>query len=411
MKKNYCKTGKIRFNLKLNDTDKEKPAQIFMIFNFDGKRLRYYTGERIHEKNWNKVKQRAKSQYSDSSGLNNTLDSIAEFTIKEYRDARILEKKLTVDYLKSKLDNRNSKTGSNPFYEAIEHYIEVSKNEYTPKTIKNYNTVLNHVKAFSLSKNYHIEFNSIDLKFDEKFRDYLLNDVKITNNSLAKYVKTVKRFMNYAFEKGLHTNTEYLKFKAKTYEPEIIFLSMDVLMKLYNLKISLEKYRRVRDVFCFGCFTGLRYSDIKNLKKDNIKDGFIHVNTIKTTEPTTIPITKHGTEIIERYSEFPGDFLLPALSMQRMNTYLKDLAEFAKIDEKILIIKYKGAERIETYKPFHELLTTHVARKTFITNALEKGMPTEVIMDITTHKSHRTFKRYYKIQDDFKKKEMEKVFG
>lgn len=411
MEKTYCKNGKVRFNLKVNGKDSEKPAQIFMIFNFDGERLRYYTGERIHKKYWNISKQRAKSQYNDSSGLNNTLDSIAEHTVKEYRDARILEKKISVEYLKGKLDNRNNKHGSNSFFDTIDHYVEISKNDYTPKTIKNYNTVINHLKAFSSKKNYAIEFNSIDLKFEERFKDYLLKDVKLTNNSLAKYLKTVKRFMNYTFGLGLHTNTEYLKFKVKTYEPEIIFIPWDVLMKLYNLKVSIKTYDLVRDVFCFESFTGLRYSDIQNLKKDDLKDGYIHVITKKKTEPTTIPVTKYTKEIIDKYSEYPGKYLLPTYSNQRMNKYLKDLGAFAKINEKILIVKFRGAERLETRVPLHEILTTHVGRKTFITNSLEKGMPLPVIMDITTHTDQRSFKRYLKITDEFKKREMEKVFG
>lgn len=411
MKKYYCKNGKVRFNLKLNDKDKEKPAQIFMIFNFDGKRLRYYTGERIHKNHWNISKQRAKGQYSGSLSLNDTLDSIAEFTVKEYRDARLLEKKVTVDYLKRKLDSRNNKLGGNTFFDTIDHYVEISKNNYAPKTIKNYNTVINHLKTFSQTKNYHIEFNSIDQKFEEKFKDYLLNDIKITNNSLAKYFKTIKRFMNYTFDLGLHTNTEHMKFKVKEYEPEIIFITWDVLLELYKLKVSVKTYDLVRDVFCFECFTGLRYSDIQNLKKDDLKDGYIHVVTKKKSEPTTIPITKYTREIIDKYSDNTGEYLLPTYSNQRMNKYLKELAAFAKIDKKILIVKFRGAERIEHYVPLHEILTTHVGRKTFITNSLEKGMSLPVIMDITTHKDQRSFRRYLKITNEFKKKEMEKVFG
>jgi integrase len=411
MKKQYCKNGKIRFNLKLDEKDNKKPGQIFMTFNFDGKRLRYYTGERIQNNQWNITKQRAKSQSIGSSSLNDTLDSLSEFIVKEYRDAKLLEKKVTIDYLKRKLDNRNNKLRGNTFFDTIDHYVEISKNDYTPKTIKNYNTVINHLKTFSQKKNYHIEYNSIDQKFEEKFKDYLLNDVKITNNSVAKYIKTIKRFMNYTFGLGLHTNTEYMKFKVKTYEPEIIFIGWEVLMKLYNLKVSVKTYDLVRDVFCFECFTGLRYSDIQNLKKDDLKDGYIHVITKKKTEPTTIPVTKYTKEIINKYSENQGEYLLPTYSNQRMNKYLKELGAFADINEKILIVKFRGAERTETHVPLHEILTTHIGRKTFITNSLEKGMPLPVIMDITTHKDQRSFRRYLKITDDFKKKEMEKVFG
>jgi len=104
-------------------------------------------------------------------------------------------------------------------------------------------------------------------------------------------------------------------------------------------------------------------------------------------------------------------FLFPRISNQKMNDYLKDLGKLLEFNEKVTIVSYRGSERIEESKFKHELLTTHIARKTFITNALDRGMPSEVIMDITGHGSHKVFKRYYKIIDAQRKREMEKAFN
>ncbi len=94
-----------------------------------------------------------------------------------------------------------------------------------------------------------------------------------------------------------------------------------------------------------------------------------------------------------------------------MNDYLKELGELAEINQPVHILHYSGTKRIEKVVPKYKVLTSHIARKTFITNALAKGMPTEVIMDITTHKSYRAFQRYFKIVDEHKREQMEKVFG
>ena len=103
--------------------------------------------------------------------------------------------------------------------------------------------------------------------------------------------------------------------------------------------------------------------------------------------------------------------LFPAISNQKMNTYLKELGKLTELNEPVQIIRFRGSERIEKIVPKYEVLTSHVARKTFITNAMIRGMSTEVIMDITTHHSYKSFQRYFKIVDDHKKSQMDKVFG
>ena len=133
------------------------------------------------------------------------------------------------------------------------------------------------------------------------------------------------------------------------------------------------------------------------------------MRTQKTHQIIDIPLNGFALSILAKYSEYPNP--LPVISNQKMNRYLKELCKEAKIDSIIKIIKYKGNERIEETFKKYEVIGTHTARRTFISLSLEKGMKPDVIMAITGHKTYRMMQKYLKIADDFKRDEMDKVWG
>lgn len=399
----------IKFNLK-SYADENAKAQIFLIFNFDGNRLRYYTGKRIEPKYWDKSKQRAKTNYSSAVSLNQFLKTTANFLEDKYNELKILGKKITIDVLKDELNNRFNTTNGEDVFERFEEFLSSSVNVRAHTTIKRIKTTLSRLREFSEAKKCRITFDTIDLGFDERFKDFLINDKKQTNNTVAKHYKSLKVFLNWATERGYNTNHEFQKFKAKQVDGEIYFLTWDELMKLFYLEITNPKLDRVRDIFCFGCFTGLRFSDILNLKQDNVNNDTIQIQTLKTKGKTIIPLNKYSRMVYEKHKSNETYTLFNSISNQKMNEYLKELGELAEINDPVQIIHYRGTERIEKIVPKYEVLTSHVARKTFITNAMMRGMSTEVIMDITTHNSYKSFQRYFKIVDEHKRTQMNKAF-
>ena len=132
----------------------------------------------------------------------------------------------------------------------------------------------------------------------------------------------------------------------------------------------------------FCCFTGLRYSDVHNLKKSDIRDGYIEITTVKTAERLIIELNNHSKAILDKYKdvEFEGHKALPVISNQKMNDYLKELGELAEINEPVSETYYKGSRRIDTITPKYALLGTHAGRRTFICNALALGIPAQVVM-------------------------------
>lgn len=382
---------------------------ILLFFSFDGKRLQHFTGQRVDARKWDDESQRVKRNFSEAAEINKELGKLKVKVENIYEKAQALEVIPTVEYIRDRLRSNKGSKGS--FWEVFDEYLQHRANHAGVNTLKKYRSTYNHLRNFSSSKHYRLEFDSINSSFYNKFFSYLAEECEHTNNTISKYIKVLKTLLNYATEEGHNKNLEFRKFGAKEEEGEVIFLTWKELNKLYSMRIKNESLAQVRDVFCFGCFTGLRYSDIYNLKKSNIKGEFISLNTIKTKEGNKIPLNDYAKTILAKYREMPGEKALPVISNQKMNEYLKELGKLAEFDEEITLVHFRGGERIETTLPKYQVLTTHIARKTFITTALKLKMQTEVIMSITGHKDHKTFKKYYKVVDEHKLVAMKEIFN
>lgn len=298
------------------------------------------------------------------------------------------------------------------FFKVYDKFIEAAKPVKSESTIKNYVTTKNKLKKFAEEKHCSIKFETIDQNFYEAFLNYLIKELKHLNNTVGKHIKTLKVFLSYA---GDHeytaVNYNLKKFKVFSEETDIIYLTEDELMKVYNLPDLSQRLSEVRDNFCFACFTGLRFSDIHKLKNPNINDSFLEIKTEKTKDNLKIPLNIYAKEILAKYKGRYHDKPLPTgISNQKSNDYLKEIGEVAKLNEMISIEKFNGSNKVIINKAKFKLLTTHTARRTFVTLALEKGIRAEVVMAMTGHKSFRTFKRYIKITDKVMQTEMNRVW-
>jgi len=229
--------------------------------------------------------------------------------------------------------------------------------------------------------------------------------------------------MNWATKKGYNTNLEFKKFELKfkgvstsASRQNIVFLSWTELTNLNNIDFTYNKHlEQTRDIYCFCCFTSLRYSDVQNLKKNDIKTDnnnnyYIEIITKKTDDKLNIELNKYALAIYNKYKDFElkGNRLFPVPSNQNFNKSLKDLAKTANLNSLETITDYKGNKRIEKTFEKWELITSHTARKTFITNALCLGIQPDVIRAWTGHKDHKTMELYIKIVSEQKRIEMNK---
>lgn len=236
------------------------------------------------------------------------------------------------------------------------------------------------------------------------------------NSTIENQLDFLKAFLQWGYQhKNRYlTNNDFETFKPKLKKTQkkVIFLTWDELTKLKETEIpETKKYlERVRDVFLFQCFTGLRYSDVYNLKHSDIKEGYIEITTIKTTDSLTIELNKHSKAILDKYKHIPleQNKALPVISNQKMNDYLKELAELAELNELVSETYFIGNKRFDDVKPKYALIGTHCGRRTFVCNALALGIPAQVVMKWTGHNDYKSMKPYIDVADKVKAEAMDK---
>ncbi len=379
----------------------EVETTIYVQYTYNRKIKLFNTGKKIQVKYWDEVAECVKRAYKGYTTINSVIQSKQRAIDQIVSDLQLAKKSPTLEAVE-----REYELSTNPelhevdrdFFKMLDSFIKERSETITPGTIRQFRNTYNHLKAFEQEKRLKITLEGIDLAFYDKFKNYLQGSKQLGNNTIGKTIKNLKTFLNYLTERGINTNTtfrhrDFKKLKADT---DIIYLSNAELQKLIDADLRKnERLDRVRDLFVFACATGLRYSDISNLKLENIKEDHIDFTTVKTRDRLVVPFSSYARAIIEKY-----DRKLPkAISNQKMNSYLKELGKVCGINEPVHYTKYKGNIRVDSTVPKYELMNTHTARRTFITQSLERGLRPEVVMKFTGHKDVKTMMKYVKITE------------
>lgn len=385
--------------------------------------LDFPTGHKIDLQYWDSVNQRAISSAPNSSNINMTIDEWKSIASEIFARFEIIEKRVpTIGEVK---DLFNDMSGRKSIFielpdqtDNLFHVFDIftssmgELNQWTKSTCKKFATLKRHLYNFDA----HLSFPQFT---DKKMSEYVyyMNRLGFRNTTIAKHISFIKWFLRWADSKGYYNGDVHKSFKVKLKgvdgnSKEIIFLTTDEIRKIESYKFAdiNNNIERVRDVFLFCCFTGLRYSDVAKLKKTDVKDGYIVVVTQKTVDGLRIELNKHSSAILEKYKKekFKNGLALPVISNQKMNERLKELGQMCGLDEPTRIVYFKGNERYEEVLPKWALLTTHCARRTFVVTALQLGIPSEVIMKWTGHSDFSAMKPYVKIVDELKEQSMTK---
>lgn len=402
---------------------------IRMRVNFASQRIEFTTGYRIDVAKWDGDKQRVKNGCTNK--LKQSASEINAALLGYYTELQEIFKRFEVAEImpspaevkeafnnehgqkeKTELASTDMSNVPSNFYEAFDDFVRVCgrQNDWTHSTFEKFAAVKNHLKNFRSE----LSFEFFDEEGLTEYVQYLREEREMRNSTIGKQLSFLKWFLRWSFKQGMHSNNAYDTFKPKLKDTQkkIIFLTWEELNKLREFKIPPTKQalERVRDVFLFQCFTGLRYSDVFNLRRSDIKGDHIEVTTVKTSDSLIIELNDHSKAILEKYKdvEFENDKALPVITNQKMNDYLKELAELAEINEPVRQTYYKGNERIDEVTPKYALLGTHAGRRTFICNALALGIPPQVVMKWTGHSDYKAMKPYIDIADDIKANAMSK---
>ena len=383
---------------------------------FASHRIEFTTGYRIDAAKWDADKQRVKNGCTNKlkqSASDINIDLLRYYTIMQevFKEYEVRDIMPTPQEIKDSFNNKVNPTEEvqeeqKGFWEIFNEFVSEcgKQNNWTDSTYEKFAAVKNHIKEFKAEPTF--------VYFDEEglnnYVDFLRKTKDMRNSTIGKQLGFLKWFIRWAFKKGYHQNIAFETFKPKLKNTpkKVIFLTWDELNKLKACNIPQNKQylERVRDVFLFCCFTGLRYSDVYNLRTSDVKADHIEITTVKTADSLVIELNNHSKTILEKYKDvhFEGNKVLPVISNQKMNDYLKELGELAEINEPIRETYYKGNQRIDEVTPKYALLGTHAGRRTFICNALALGIPAQVVMKWTGHSDYKAMKPYIDIADDIK---------
>ncbi len=407
----------LTFTLRKDKIDKKGFVPVRLLITVNGERIRkVIKGVKVKPKDWKRerIKSNLKNEpYNYHIEHNKTLEDLKNKITSIFRYIRLNNISPTRDIILDKLDDNNfgEHKLSISFFDAFDEYIDSSKSIRVNGTIRRYKTNKNFFQEFEKSSNYKIRFDTINLAFYQKITDYAFDERKILNNYYGKIIDGLKSFMRWSYERNYHENTEFNKFKSIKNRIEVIYLTLEELMLLYRYVFTSKKLEQVKDLYCFGCFTGLRFSDIKQLKNANIYIDEIRFNIHKTkTIDHIVPLNQYAKEILNKYKNTIYE-PLPKISNQKLNEYIKDACKIAGINQLTNITRYSGQRRIDKIIPKYELITSHTAKKTFVTNSLILGMKESVIQQITGNLDPKTFQTYVNIANSFKKTEMNNTWN
>lgn len=408
-----------------NRRDSFGEVAIMMALTYGGRRVTVSTGVRLAPELWDKKTMRPKKTAINHAQMN-AMAIIADITSKANTLEDVYSSILspTAEAIRSEYRRRMSPETEAvalekkpPRHRTVLEWLTVfvmemsELREWTDATREKFSALGNHIAAV----NAQMTFDDLDerglTRLLGHFRTMIMQDgsVGMKNSTIAKQYGYLGWFMNWATKKGVNHNMAYKTFAPalKQTQKKVIYLDDDELALLEDVELTAANRRhleRIRDIFLFQCYSGLRYSDASKLRWVDVKDDAIVVTTVKTNDTITIELNAHTRAILDKYRTFifPEGRVFPAPTNQEANRYLKELCRLAGINEPVTIVTYKGKERIDSVRPKYDLIGTHAGRRTFIVHALSLGISPYIVTRWTGHSSLAAMKPYMDIVDSAK---------
>ncbi len=381
----------ISFLLKTKGLRTDGSYPVYVRVTLYGKRFEMSTGINTKTDLWNRGNQRLNGKSSEIKIKNNRLDKTCSNILDIYNQLEASKQVFDVYDIKNRLCGI---ADEHTILEVFDNYISTIQSQigagYSQGTLKHYKTSKNRLTQF-IKEHYHnkdIALGNIDYSFINSFDIYLKEKYNNSINTVWGYHKHLKKILNIAVVMDYLVKNPYTKFKVKKQEPKREYLTLLELDKIKNKKIEFQRLGIVRDIFVFACYTGMSYSDIAKLGKQHLHWGsdeeeWIIIDRTKTESRCRIPILDGAKKILVKYENYPVNgakgLLLPVNSNQKMNAYLKELADICGIKKN---------------------LSMHVARHTFATSiTLANGVPIETVSKMLGHNSLKTTQIYGRIID------------
>ncbi|WP_313191375.1 site-specific integrase [Sphingobacterium sp.] len=383
----------IQFVLRLPKNKKDETATVYARITVNGRRTEISLKSKVSINNWDEAKGRAKGKRQEIVKLNSHMEQVRSLIFDSYQELIQQNKVVSVDAVKAKYLGEDIEEAMT-LLKVIEYHKQVAITKLAPGTMKNYYTTESYLKKF-IKHQYRksdITLDELNYKFILDFENFLINYESIdhhkslNNNGVMKHMERLRKMVNMAVMMDWLEKDPFSKYKLHFDKVERGHLTKEELQVLSKKKFKIERLQSVLDMFLFSCHTGLAYIDIFNLTQENIAKGidgrdWLMTNRQKTSTVVRVPLLTEAVQLIKKYRDHPVALakgtLFPVISNQRMNGYLKEIAEICGINKNF---------------------TFHLARHTFATTVtLSNGVPIESVSKMLGHTSIRTTQIYAKV--------------
>lgn len=384
----------LSFFIKKNKHDRDKKSVIYMRITVNGETCDTSTKRKCEPKKWNKISGRMSVKEDCAPEFNAYLDTLQQKVFEAKRKLLELDREITPAHIKDVMLGKSINREKRMLMEIFQHHNDQMKSlvgkEYAPGTLQRYETSYRHTKSFieSRYKTSDLDINRLNFEFLSEYEYWLKSVRNCDHNSAMKYLSNFRKIVNRCLRNGWLEKDPFFGFKMAKREVERTALTETELQTLTNKPFSIERLAIVKDIFLFSCLSGLAYADVKKLRKSEVIVGidnekWLIIKRQKTDTSSRIPLLPAAVSLMEKYKNHPQcilqDRLLPVLSNQKMNAYLKEIADVCGISKS---------------------LTYHIARHTFATTVtLSNGVPIETVSKMLGHRNLKTTQHYAKILD------------
>ena len=369
------------YKSKVNDKGR---SPVFCRITFNNTCKQFSTGHFINEKSWNNQAQRLRGNSQEAQRINSNLDLLKQRLQRAYDE---IMKEKYIFYID---DIYNRFSGSDKEYktilQAFDYHNKKMKSligkDYVQATYDKFVVIQTHVTDFIRHQYNKPDYPLYELKVNFlSDLDYYLKTVKDQNqNTINKVVERIKKVIKIAVGNGWLPSDPFILYQKKKYVKEVVFLTSGELKKLENYKFAQERLTSIRDCFIFSCYTGLAYNEAASLSHVHLHlhdDGFTWIEMVrqKTQRPIVVPILPPAMRILKKYGYPKVGLLLPFISNQKMNSYLKEIGPIIGVSK---------------------VLTHHVARKTYASTVLmNNDIPVEIVSFLLGHSKTSTTELHY----------------
>lgn len=382
-------TFRVLFFVKRNAAKKNGNAPIIARITIDQIVAQFNTKLEINPINWSVSAGKAAGRSVEAVSINSMLDSIRCSVHQHYHSLLEMDGYVTAERVKNAFLGKieRGKTLIEFFEMHNEQYLQKVKMNTTDKTYSRYELTKKRLIEFMKLK-YSVSdmlIKEINVVFIDNFLLHIKNHYGCTHNTAMKFVQRFRTVVNFAKNTGLVTADPFGNYKVKFEQTDRDYLTMEEITAIYNKKFTSKRLEQVRDLFIFSCYTALSYIDVCELTQENIRTSFdgnlwIMTKRHKTNVASNIRLLEVPKAILEKYKDkLPNGMILPIISNQKVNDYLKEIATICNINKK---------------------LTFHVARHSCATSVLiANGVPIETVSKILGHTNIRTTQIYARITD------------